>query len=240
MENSNQLKSAVNVKDAGPETDLRLPGRNTIVGFTKEHSMRILESLFWYRPGFHGATGRTMGPIEQDVIDDGNDVDTNEFIEECWKHAVENGETTSSLKEYAEQAVQEASDYGLLYPGDDPSFREDTEDAWDALPEEVKALAAKSMGVGRKVEIDSNEAYGETDDYANFVSFGCESCGRFSENWRDMDAAIVPKELLDIIDRFESKEEMTKSEAIELMKRADKILCACEIDATELKAKYGN
>ena len=225
-------------KNKVTRVELKLRGR--LVGFSRDCDMMFLETLFWYDSGFYGATGYNMRTLEQSEIDNGRNVDGNGFFAEMWKCAVTNNNTTDSLSEFAKQMLSEAKDSGLFYPGDDDSFRYETEDAWDSLTDEIRELAARAMAAGKMVEPDSDEAKGETNGYSNFVSFSVTCCGRFGGKWRNdrgTDVLVAPKETLEIIDRFENGGEMSLDEAISLMKRVNET--KSELDVAELKEKYG-
>lgn len=222
------------------EGRVRLTLGTLVIGVTKDESLLLLEKLFWDSSGFHGATHYGMRPLDKAEIESHRDPDSDN-LSELWKMAVQAGETTDSLEKFAEAANEEADACGLYYPCDDPSFRDDALTAWSDLSDEGRTLAARAMGAGRLVEdIESKEASESTDGYDNFVTFSCTSCGRLgadcgSKEW--LDAAIAPKEVLDIIRRFEGSEPMPREKAIELMRRVDAL--RYEHDLTELREKYG-
>lgn len=134
-------------KNKVTRAELKLRGR--LVGFSRDCDMMFLETLFWYNSGFYGATGYNMRTLEQSEIDNGRNVDGNGLFAEMWKCAVTNNNTTDSLSEFSKQMLSEAKDSGLFYPGDDDSFRYETEDAWDSLTDAIRELAARAMAAGK-------------------------------------------------------------------------------------------
>lgn len=163
---------------------------NQIVGI-KNNELWILEDCFKYSDNFKGCTGYHMNILTQEFIDDMNDINnlTAEY-DYLWKEAVAAGRTELGLEDYIQECVDECQYYGQLYLGDDNSFRYDTEELIEQLPEEQKALIEKHFGIKDK----------------NYVTWAVSGCGRCFNPDDEWDVIFNP-ELIELIKEYEAKEE---------------------------------
>lgn len=157
--------------------------RNTVnkaVGI-KNGEIYFIEYFFNHGENFKGATGYSMRPLTEGEIDAGN-MEENyiEYYREIWKEAVRADQTEDGLEDFAENAAH--WDEGL-YPGDDPSFRDEAEGIIAALP-----------------EVDRDEIRNYCGDYQTWQ---CSSCGRIFSKDLDFDY-VFDVELLDKIREIEN------------------------------------
>lgn len=154
---------------------------NAVVG-TSGGGVAVLGEVFEYN-NFRGATGYIMRPVYQDEIDEYNDIDwLMDYTRERWEMAVRAGDTDLGFREWCEMAVQDAQNEGLLYPWDDPSFRDEFDDAVENAP----------AGVREKIK-----ALGE-----GCVAWSCDSCGRCLGRLGRLDE-VWRTDLKKIIDKYE-------------------------------------
>lgn len=105
----------------------------------------IAEDLFKYTEGFKGATGYGMRTITQKEIEYNREVD--EVGEDLWRSIVTSGNTTDSLADWWQEQLDECEYTDDLYPFDDPSGRQETEELYDALSDEDRAKIEEVFGV---------------------------------------------------------------------------------------------
>lgn len=133
---------------------------NELVGISKDGGLVILEEIFSYgENGLKGATGYIMETLTQDQIDLAR---SEEQLKEYWQDAVANNMTEASLDEWVEGMNENYNDENGYFYGDDPSFRELTNEIYSNLSDEDKAVVKEHIGEKGK----------------DFVDFDCQSCGR--------------------------------------------------------------
>lgn len=144
---------------------------NKIVGI-KDGEVYVLEEVF-----NGGAVGYSMQPLTKDYVEEMKDP---KYIRDLWKQVVQAGQTDLGLKEWADEANEEAKMDGKLFVADDPSYRDEFEDLVEELPQEQKEQVQKLTDLTWQVS----------------------SCGRCFE--KDMKFDVVfDKELLDLINKHE-------------------------------------
>lgn len=196
---------------------------SVLVGIANDDTLVFAEGMFWYGKTFHGATGYNMALMSPSQISRmRGDVDDNELLYEAWKHAVRNDMTEDSLADYSKELQRNAIDEeGLLYYGDDPSYRSDANTIWNALTDEVRE---KVEGVlGKRVDFDD-------DNYSDeWCEFDLSSCGRSVPAKHEMQL-ILDERLFDILALIDSEEEMDEETFeklhAEFVERADKMFKA--------------
>lgn len=156
---------------------------NQIVGVLKTGDVFVLEDIFEYTAGFKGATRYMMEPLTKQDIEDQN---SPEYVRDYWEDAVSHRMTDLGLEEWTKEQVENIPD-GLYSLSDDPSFREETAQAYDELTEDQKA------------ELD--EAVGKDKNFVDWVCISCGRCGKISE---DGFAVIFRPDLLKAIQEAES------------------------------------
>lgn len=162
---------------------------NKIVGLTKDNTLIILEDTFDYRPrdgkgGLHGATKIEMRPLTDEKIASREEGE-REYCREAWQHAVAQLDYEESLDEYVEMCRRECAT-GELFIGDDPSFRDITEQALAELDAETREKIETLVGKHR--------------------TWDCASCGRIGDDYQKWDwKLLVAPELLDTIKKAEEK-----------------------------------
>ena len=161
---------------------------NQIVGI-KDGELYVLEDVFKYGGGFKGATGYHMNVITQEYIDEMNDIDMLcEEYDYLWREEVQAGHTDEGLREWMEKwQYASVNFYDYLYPSDDNSFRYQTENLVEELPDDQKQELEKVFGV-----------MGE--DYATWSVSGCGRCFNPNDKW---DVVFRP-DLLELIKQYES------------------------------------
>lgn len=152
---------------------------NRIVGI-KDGELWICEGFFKHSDDFAGATGFVMRPLTDAEIDANNLPDNYiEYYRELWKEAVRTDHTEYGLEEFAEDCLNNEDG---VFPGDDPSFREETENLVAGLSPKHQAVIFLLIG-----------------DYKTWT---CTRCGRiFTEN-EEFDY-IFDKKLLKKIKQIE-------------------------------------
>lgn len=121
---------------------------NEIVGITKDGKLFILEDIFEYvnedgSVGLHGATRYEMGVITKEDIGNRNDIDEVMFnYKDVWQDMVANNQTELGLKEWAEEQIEDLNPE-LYTLSDDPSFRQETQEAYDRLPDSYKGCCQR-------------------------------------------------------------------------------------------------
>lgn len=146
----------------------------------KDGEVYIAEYFFDYGENFKGVTGWVMRPLTEAEIEAGNEPENYiEYYREIWKEAVRADQTEDGLEDFAEEAAR--WDEGL-YPGDDPSFRDETEDIVNAL-----------------CEVDRDEISNYCGDYQTWQYSGC---GRVFS--RDMEFDYVFD--IDLLDKIRETE----------------------------------
>lgn len=192
---------------------------SALVGITNDDTLVFVEGMFCDGKNFHGVTGYNMvlmSPSQISRMRGG--VDDNELLYEAWKEAVRNDMTEDSLADYSEELQRNAVDEGLLYYGDDPSYRSEANDIWNALTDEVRE---KVEGVfGKRVDFDD-------DNYSDeWCEFDLSSCGRSVPAKHEMQL-IFDERLFDILALIDSEEEMDEETFeklhAEFVERADKM-----------------
>lgn len=160
---------------------------NEIVGI-KDGELVILEELFAYDDSdFKGATGYTMRPLTQKEIDDGNDIDY--LVDEydwLWRDAVAANKTDLGLYDYLQEWVDACGYDGLLFPGDDYSYRSKTELLVERLPKEYKKIIEEHFGE-------------QGEDYETWI---ISSCGRVFSDSCELDVVLRP-DLMERIKEYE-------------------------------------
>lgn len=111
---------------------------NRIIGI-KGDDVYVLDEVFEYPDGFHGATGFSMRLIMPDEINDLRGDDSYyDYYKEGWKEAVRTDATEDSLEEWSERAwEEEKQDYNAVFPGDwDHSFVDEFKKGLDYLEQQ--------------------------------------------------------------------------------------------------------
>ena len=110
---------------------------NWIVGI-KDNDVVILDDVFEYSSGFHGATGSGMRLYTPTEIQSMLDEDICAYYKELWKEAVACDATEDSLEEWSERVwEEEKQEYNAVFPGDwDHSGVDDFQKALNTLERE--------------------------------------------------------------------------------------------------------
>lgn len=157
---------------------------NQIIGVTEE-GVVVLEKTFAHSDNFKGASGYIISPLTQDEIDNGRDPDT---LKEYWQEAVAGGYTEESLEDWAEKVNDEYNGEGRQYfYMDDPSSREDMDEAYNRLTSDQKAELDKVFGVKGK----------------DFVDWDCRHCGRCIPIKDEDYIVVLNPELLEEAKKYE-------------------------------------
>lgn len=162
---------------------------NEIIGITKDHRVVILDHIFEYSDKFKGATRYEMRPLTQAEIDEANDVElASVYAEDLWQIEVANGQTKLGLEEYTQDLIEQAQSDGLYFLGDDPSFRHDTDEAFDKLTDEQKKAFVKVLG----------------EKGIDFMDWSSDCCGRIGDDYKNWDWEILFRpDLLEEIAKYE-------------------------------------
>lgn len=162
---------------------------NEIVGITKDHTVVILDYTFKYSDGFKGATYIEIGCLTQGEIDRENDLENiKEQCRDLWIQAVDADETELGLDDYTKQMLEEKPDDCYFF-GDDPSFRWETDKAYEKLTDEQRAAVEKVLGEKGK----------------DFIDWHCGSCGRIGDSYKNWDWEVLLRpDLLEEIAKYES------------------------------------
>lgn len=193
---------------------------SVLVGIANDDTLVFADGMFWYGETFHGATGYNMSLMSPSQINRmRGDVDDNELLYEAWKHAVQNNMTEDSLADYSEELQRTAIDEeGLLYYGDDPSFRFESNEIWNALTDEVRERVESV--VGKRVDIEDDSSSDE------WCEFSVSSCGRSVPAKHEMQL-ILDERLFDILALVDGDGEMDEETFeklhAEFVERADKM-----------------
>lgn len=156
---------------------------NAIVGVI-DGELAILEYTFEDGENFKGGVGYRMRTMTQEYIDCRKDPDNAD--EDLWKQAVAGDYTTLGLDDWWEDACDEAEMEGKYYPFDDDSFRYETNELYEALPDDDREKIEEIMGV-------------KGEDY---VDFECGSCGRCFNANAEWDLILRP-DLVELINKLE-------------------------------------
>lgn len=159
---------------------------NEIVGVSKDGELVVLEYTFAYEDGeLKGATGHTMGTLTEQMIEAQSETDQ---IKDYWQEAVSAGDTEDSLADWAEK-VQSSLGEGEYYFMDDPSFRDETDEAYNRLTEDQKSQLDQVFG--KKGE--------------DFVDYDVRACGRCLPTKAEDYTLLLRPDLLQTIADHESK-----------------------------------
>jgi hypothetical protein len=169
---------------------------NQIVGITKDHTIFVLNDTFSYQDedgsqGLHGATRYEMDTISQDTVDYNNDVETvRDIYKELWVEAVKGGGEERSLDEFAKDLIEKTKDNGddYLFPHDDPSFRDEMEDALADASDATRKAIEDAFGIKGK----------------DFVAYDCVCCGRCGKITPDYFEKVLNPDLLQTIMEVEN------------------------------------
>lgn len=131
-----------------------------ILGITTDNEIIMVEDLFEYSDDFKGATGYRIGTLTQDQIDSQLEP---EAVVDLWEDAVEGGYTTKTLTEWAKEMNEKAQEQGSHFYTDDPSFRQEMDDAYNELPADQKAGIKAVVGEKGK-------------DFVDWDGLGCGRC----------------------------------------------------------------
>ena len=168
---------------------------NTVIGVDYDGNLVMLNELFAHglhdgKP-FQGATGATLAPINQNMVDDRNEVDPDEF-DYLWREAVAAKRTELSLKDYIDEVVEQSIDEsdGLFF-GHDTSFCGYVD--LDEIKAKIKALAEENN-------------FDET-AYDDVIGLECIGCGRMFSRETPLKLHIVfEPELVALIYKWETTE----------------------------------
>ena len=169
---------------------------NKIVGITKDHTIFVLDDTFSYQnedgsQGLHGATRYEMGTIGQDTVDYNNEVDTiRDTYKELWVEGVKGGSEERSLDEFLEDIIEKTKEEGdtYLFPSDDPSFRDEMEDALADASDATRKAIEDEFGIKGK----------------DFVAYDCVCCGRCGKITPDYFEKVLNPDLLQTIMEVEN------------------------------------
>lgn len=164
---------------------------NEIVGITAGGNLFILNEIFKYinedgKIGLHGATRYEMGVITQAQIDAQNS-DTG-YFRDLWRECVARKLTEKGLEEWTQEQIANLGSEHLTI-SDDPSFRLETQEAYDKLPNSYKSVV--------------NDIFGEKGK--DFVEWDCVCCGRCGKDELNFQAVFRP-DLLKLIQEAEKDE----------------------------------
>lgn len=147
----------------------------------KDGEIYIAEYFFDHRGYSKGVTGWVMRPLTETEIEELNEPENYiEYYREIWKDAVQADRTEDGLEDFAENAARQEEG---LYPGDDPSFRDETESIINAL-----------------CEVDRDEILYYCGEYQTWE---CSGCGRIFSKDIDFDY-VFDFDLLDKIRETEN------------------------------------
>lgn len=183
---------------------------NRVVGIQGDE-IYVLEDAFQYAPSFKGVTGYGMTlllPTQvQNYIDNPED-----YYRELWKEAVRTDNTEESLQDFCERCWSDDQTCGSVYPGDDPSFRDDFYDLLWTLHEHEPAkfrLIAEWWAEQLDLDVDEfmelyeeNAGYEPSDFWEELGLFDCTGCGRHFDHGMEFDVVIDP-EMVTVINEWE-------------------------------------
>lgn len=146
----------------------------------KDGELYIADYFFNHGGNFNGVTGWVMRPLTETEIEAMNEPENYvEYYRGVWKDAVRTGRTEDGLEDFAEDAARWEEG---LYPGDDPSFRDETESIVNALS-----------------EVNRDEILNYCGEYQTWQ---CSGCGRIFSKDMDFDYVID----LDLLDKIRETE----------------------------------
>jgi hypothetical protein len=103
-----------------------------------------VDNFFDHGGGFKGVTGYYMRPLTEEEIEERNSEDNYiEYYREIWKECVRTDQTEYGLYDFVKDSIQYEPG---LFPGDDPSYRDEAEEIISKLPQEFQEKIKELCG----------------------------------------------------------------------------------------------
>lgn len=161
---------------------------NEIIGISSGEIVVLTDTFRYQGDPLKGATGFTIEPLTQDMIDEMRDP---ENMKEIWQDLVHSGDTEEGLSGWCERVNEEYNDREGYAWSDDPSFRSEMDEAYEKLTEEQKEKLDNAFGkIGK-----------------DFVDWNSRSCGRCIPTKESSYSLLLRPDLLKEVQKYEGERE---------------------------------